>query len=197
MRSIAGINLQTLIRVCREPIWGYLAAALLLIPAATVVGLYPMNWILGTVAFEVSHVELGPLRLFVIVPILIIAAIVATHRNWALAAMIPIGLILMVATPDRLGSHDLPKTTEASFYPDGYKRRTLTRALHVSRRQRQAQAGSTGYCLPTYPRPKTSKRLTIPPQLPPPDGAARSQQKQMRPRWRRRSRNWMPSEQDY
>ena len=37
-------------------------AALLLVPAAVLVALYPLNWILGTISFYTASVTLTPLK---------------------------------------------------------------------------------------------------------------------------------------
>ncbi|TIU43010.1 MAG: hypothetical protein E5W31_04655, partial [Mesorhizobium sp.] len=84
--------------------WGYWCVAIMIAPAAGIVALYPTSWILGSVAFNSNAVEIGWLRMFMIVPLLAGALIAQSNRSWILAVMLTPGLLLMLTVPDRIGA---------------------------------------------------------------------------------------------
>src|SRR4051794_11287460 len=80
-------------------------AALLLVPAAVILSLYPLNWILGTVGFYTAYLPVWPLRLLLIVPIVVGLVLAWRWKDWLLAAMLIPGIALVLLGPDRIGSH--------------------------------------------------------------------------------------------
>ena len=99
---------------------GPIIAALFLVPAAVILALYPMNWILGTVDFYTASIPIGPLRAVLIVPIILGFALAQWKRDWLLAAMLVPGIALMLFAPDRIGSHPSIRGTSEAFYPERY-----------------------------------------------------------------------------
>ncbi|TJW64627.1 MAG: hypothetical protein E5V97_06420 [Mesorhizobium sp.] len=100
--------------------WGYWCVAIMIAPAAGIVALYPTSWILGSVAFNSNAVEIGWLRMFMIVPLLAGAFIAQSNRSWILAVMLTPGLLLMLTVPDRIGAFRASQLAEFQYYPDVY-----------------------------------------------------------------------------
>lgn len=93
-------------------------AALFLAPAAVIVGLYPMSWLLGPVNFNVLSLVIEPYRIYLIVP-LVIAVVYATQiRGWTIGLMVLSGVLLAVSAPSTIGAINNSDRDTASFYPE-------------------------------------------------------------------------------
>jgi hypothetical protein len=106
--------------VTGEAAIGRTIAALLLVPAAVILALYPLNLILGTVTFDTASIPLAPFRLLLIAPILLGLVLARRRKDWLLAAMLVPGIVLMLFCPDRIGSHQLNRGDSKAFYPEHY-----------------------------------------------------------------------------
>src|SRR5215213_6017302 len=95
-------------------------AALLLVPAAVILAVYPLNWILGTVGFYTASIPSGRLRFLLIAPILLGLVLIWRRKDWLLAAMLVPGIALVLFGPDRIGSHQPTRGDVKAFYPERY-----------------------------------------------------------------------------
>lgn len=111
---------HVVLKMANDVRWGYWCVAVTIAPAAAIVALYPTSWILGSVAFNANAVEIGWLRMFMIVPLLAGAFVAQANRSWILAVMLTPGLLLMLSVPDHIGAFRTSQLTEFQYYPDVY-----------------------------------------------------------------------------
>lgn len=126
-----------------ELVVGFTIAALLLVPAAVIVSLYPLNLILGAINFYTASATLGDIKLVVAIAVLL-GFVVALRLSFVdavrkksilLACLLVPGILLVISGPDRIGSFTPAQGDSKAFYPENFATAEITariKSLHNS-----------------------------------------------------------------
>lgn len=127
---------------------GQIIAALMLVPAAVVLSLYPINGVLGVVSFYTASLPLGSFRLLLITPVLwgLYIALTRARRDWQLVAMLLPGIILVLLGPEHIGAYQ-PRADASAYRPDTYAPAEI--ATRISNIEHSANAPIWKYFLPS------------------------------------------------
>lgn len=143
-----------------EAIIGYTIAALLLVPAAVILSLYPINWILGTVSFYTASISLGSYRLLFIAPVLVGLALAWRRKDWFLTAMLVPGIALLLYVPDDLGAYR-PSDNSRTFHPEQYSATDVAARVGVIERSINEEGWLSRIFPPSIPSIDSIKSLQI------------------------------------